>query len=289
MKRSMKLCNTFPKISIVTPSYNQGQYLEETILSILDQKYPNLEYIVIDGGSTDNSVDIIKKYEKYFYFWITEKDKGQTEAINKGFKKSTGEILAYLNSDDLYLPGTLNFVAKYFTENPNAKFIYGDDQIINEKGRVIKEKKQPSFDYVMGCMIGFGLLIDQPAAFWRREVYESIGPLNEEYHYNMDGEYFYRVSKQYEMIHVAKFLARLRWQPLSKTMGNRKKPSLLYLKELDAVRRDAYSSLKISKVISFERAAAIRNTYRIKRIIIRMFKGHYFLNLKRLLYQISKL
>lgn len=284
----MKLCNALPKISIVTPSYNQGQYIENTILSILDQKYPKIEYIIIDGGSTDNSVQIIKKYERHLAYWISEKDRGQTYAINKGFERSTGDVLAYLNSDDLYLADTLHFVANYFIENPNAKFIYGDVQIIDEKGSVIKEKKQPNFDYVMGCMIGFGLLIDQPAAFWRREVYENIGPLNEDYTYNMDGEYFYRVSKQYEMIHVEKFLARFRWQPLSKTMGNRKKPSQLYLKELDAVRRDAYSSLRISKIIPFERDAAIRNTYRIKRILIRMFKGHYLLNLKRLLYELSK-
>ena len=116
----------FPKISIVTPSYNQAEFLERTILSVLNQDYPNLEYIIIDGGSTDGSVEIIKKYEKYLAYWVSEKDKGQSDAINKGFQKSTGDILAWLNSDDTYLSGTLFKVVKAFQENPNADLIFGN-------------------------------------------------------------------------------------------------------------------------------------------------------------------
>ena len=105
---------SYPKISIVTPSYNQTQFLERTILSVLNQNYPNLEYIIIDGGSTDESVEIIKKYEKYLYYWVSEKDKGQSAAINKGFRKSKGEILAWQNSDDIYFPGVFKYIAKLF-------------------------------------------------------------------------------------------------------------------------------------------------------------------------------
>jgi len=113
----------YPKISIITPSFNQGKYLEETIFSVLGQNYPNLEYIIIDGGSTDNSVDIIKKYENQLTYWISEPDNGQSHAINKGFMKATGGILAWLNSDDMYLPGVLDYVAKTINiEEPGIYF-----------------------------------------------------------------------------------------------------------------------------------------------------------------------
>lgn len=116
----------YPKISIVTPSYNQGSYLEETILSVLNQKYPNLEYIIIDGGSTDSSVEIIKKYASYLSYWVSEKDSGQSEALNKGFNRASGEIIAWLNSDDLYCENTLHIIAEKFMEHPEVGIVYGD-------------------------------------------------------------------------------------------------------------------------------------------------------------------
>src|SRR6266700_4138610 len=108
----------FPKISIVTPSFNQAQYLEQTICSVLDQRYPNLEYIIVDGGSSDGSVDVIRKYEKSLTYWVSEKDRGQTHAINKGLERASGSILGYLNSDDYYLDGALHRVAEQFTKHP---------------------------------------------------------------------------------------------------------------------------------------------------------------------------
>ena len=122
----------WPRISIVTPSFNQGRFLERTILSVLNQNYPNLEYIVMDGGSTDESVEIIKKYENYLAYWISEKDNGQSDAIKKGFQKSTGEILAWLNSDDIYLSGALRGVAGFFRDGKGTEVVYGNRYIIDE-------------------------------------------------------------------------------------------------------------------------------------------------------------
>src|SRR5438132_9480052 len=124
-----------PKISIVTPSFDQGRFIEETIRSVLDQNYPNLEYLIIDGGSTDQTIDIIRKYEKQLSYWESEKDRGQVHAINKGLARATGGICAFLNSHDVYLPGTLATVAKYFDEHPKAEWICGDTQMFGEGRR----------------------------------------------------------------------------------------------------------------------------------------------------------
>lgn len=126
------MSNELPKISIVTPSFNQGKYLEKTILSVLEQDYPNLEYIIIDGGSTDNSVEIIKKYEKHLAYWVSEPDRGQSHAINKGFGHATGEILGWLNSDDYYAPGAPQAIAEAFLANPDVGAIVGAGEFLFE-------------------------------------------------------------------------------------------------------------------------------------------------------------
>ena len=124
----------YPKISIVTPNYNCDKFLEETIKSIINQNYPNLEYIIIDGGSTDNSIEIIKKYDKYISYWISEEDSGMYEAIQKGFDKSTGDIMAWLNADDKYHPNALFTIAKIFTQNQKINWLTGINSFYNEQG-----------------------------------------------------------------------------------------------------------------------------------------------------------
>ncbi len=127
----------WPKISIVTPSFNQGQFIEETIRSVLLQGYPNLEYIIIDGGSTDEAVDIIKKYERWLTYWVSETDRGQSHAINKGFNISKGEITAWINSDDFYLHGAFGKISRFFSENTDVDMVFGDCHIVNEKVEVV--------------------------------------------------------------------------------------------------------------------------------------------------------
>jgi glycosyltransferase involved in cell wall biosynthesis len=195
-KRILGKDPSWPKISIVTPSYNQGQFLERTILSVLNQNHPNLEYIIIDGGSTDGSVEIIEKYEKYLACWVSEEDDGQAEAIKKGFRRSTGQVLAWLNSDDIYLPGTLLRVGSVFRENPHADVVYGNKYLVDEKGRIIGERRlTPYIPYIskLGFLYG-GFGIYQPAAFWTKELYYKVGGIDTGFVHCMDNDLFARFA-----------------------------------------------------------------------------------------------
>ena len=145
-KDTLKKDPHWPRISIVTPSYNQAEFLEKTILSILNQNYPNLEYIIIDGVSTDGSVEIIKKYERYLAYWISERDNGQADAINKGFKIATGDFIAWQNSDDVYLPGSFFKVIEKFEKYPNPDIVFGNVYLINESDEILKDMRFVRFN-----------------------------------------------------------------------------------------------------------------------------------------------
>lgn len=268
--------NEYPKISIVTPSYNQGRFLEETIQSVLNQNYPNLEYIIIDGGSSDNSVEIIKKYENNLAYWVSEKDRGQTHAINKGLKRATGHIIAYLNSDDVYLPRCLEKVANFFNNNSEIDIVYGDCHIINEVGESVKKKKEIHFDYLMGCFIGFGLIIIQPSTFMRRGVVEKVGYFTEDFHFAMDSDYWFRCAqKGIRFRHMPHFLSGFRWHDDSKTKSSSNDISPKKEQEKQALINKAYNTLMISRIIPFEYSKIIRTSYRVKRVMIKLFKGCY--------------
>ncbi len=179
------------KFSIITPSYNQGEFLEETILSIIDQNYSNLEIIVIDGGSTDNSVEIIKKYEKYLTYWVSEKDKGQTHAINKGFKIATGDFVNWINSDDLVEKGALEKLNKAINKNPKIDVIYGDYSAIDKYSNLIYKRKSAPF--LPFNLIWGRQLSSQPAVFFKRELLDKFGYLDEKKHFCMDTEFWIRM------------------------------------------------------------------------------------------------
>lgn len=174
-----------PKISIIIPTLNQGQFIEETILSILDQTYKNFEIIVIDGGSTDNTVAKIKKYEKQIHFWISEKDKGQSTAINKGLKIATGEIVTWLNSDDHYELTTLQHVKDEFTQNPEVTILHGKTCLFGEqiKSKIIGLEKDIAVHEYLSYM-----RFPQPSSFLKKEILNSNFPVNENLHYAMDFE-----------------------------------------------------------------------------------------------------
>jgi glycosyltransferase involved in cell wall biosynthesis len=233
--------NKHLKISIITPSYNQGEYIEKTILSILDQNYPNLEYIIMDGGSTDNTVDIIKKYEDRITFWQSEKDKGQTGAINKGFEKCTGDIVTWLCSDDYYEPNILFEVEKAFKENTDINLVCGNRRTF---GDGINDTLYPgwsAYEDIEETMI-YGDY-DQPPSFFRKEVWDEIFPLSENLRVYMDCEMWLRYLLffgQDKALHIPKLFANGLFHATSKSVNEavpcRKTLNTLYFSIAETLR-----------------------------------------------------
>lgn len=260
---------SYPKVSIVTPSYNQAKFFERTILSVLNQNYPNLEYIIIDGGSTDGSVEIIKKYENYFAYWISEPDKGQADAINKGFKISKGKILAYLNSDDTYCGGTIRKVVDYFNNHPDVYLIYGDYALVDAQDNIIKHKKEIEFDYNV-LLYGFSY-IPQPTVFFKRDILTNIGLFDVKLSCVMDYDYWIRVAREYRIQHIPFYLANFRLHRFGKTWNKASvfKKEALFLKKKYTKR---YPNSKRITVLYFKFLYMI---YRIKRIYLKLTQGCY--------------
>ena len=181
-----------PLVSIITPSFNQARYIEATIQSVLGQDYPRIEYIVIDGGSSDGTVDLLKKYEHKLAYWVSEKDKGQTDAINKGFARATGDILAWINSDDTYEPGAIAAAVKYLQEHPEAGMVYADCNFINEDGRVIGRFGSAQTDYRL-LRQGY-VHIPQQTMFFRADLWKQVGPLDPSFYFAMDYDLWTRIA-----------------------------------------------------------------------------------------------
>lgn len=198
-----------PLISIVTPSYNQGEFIEKTILSVINQKYKNKEYIIIDGASNDNSVEIIKKYKEQLTYWISEKDKGQSDAINKGWKIAKGDILAYLNSDDILEDGALEKVSNYFRKHPDIGIIYGDCNSIEASGKSLGLFKAYPVNFKKLLKHGQRGIF-QPSAFFNADVLRRVGYLNKKWHLSMDYDLILKVAKISKLVFIPETLASYR-------------------------------------------------------------------------------
>jgi glycosyltransferase involved in cell wall biosynthesis len=197
-----------PRISVVTPSYNQGEYLSDTLGSIHDQGYPNLEHIVMDGGSTDNSVEIIRGYSSRLAFWTSERDGGPNSALVDGFGRASGDILCWLNSDDLFEPGCLFEVARFFAEHPEAEVVYGDAVLVDRSGQPIRPKKEHPFNrFIWLHDYNF---IPQPSTFWRRQLYDRVGGLDKSFHLAYDGDLWVRFAEVARIHHVRRKWSRMR-------------------------------------------------------------------------------
>jgi GT2 family glycosyltransferase len=197
-----------PLVSIVTPSYNQAPYLEQTIQSVLGQDYPHIEYMVIDGGSTDNSVEIIQKHADRLAYWVSEKDSGQAEAINKGFARANGEILAWLNSDDYYMLNTVSVAVRCFEQNPDVAMVYGDMLAVDGNGQtinVLRYKQLTLQDFLCFQIVG------QPSVFFRRAAFEKAGPLETSFHFMLDHQLWIRLAQQGRLLHVPQVWSAARY------------------------------------------------------------------------------
>jgi glycosyltransferase involved in cell wall biosynthesis len=204
-----------PLVSIITPSYDQAQYLEATMQSVLSQDYPHLEYIVIDGGSTDGSLEIIERYSDQLADWLSEPDAGQTEAINKGFNRANGDIFAWLNSDDVYQPGAIAEVVKYFESNPEVGMVYGQANYIDSTGEIIGRFPAAATDYKR-LLRGY-VHIPQQSAFFRGNLWRMVGPLDPSFYFAMDYDLWVRLAAVTAIGHVDRTWANFRIHTDAKT------------------------------------------------------------------------
>jgi glycosyltransferase involved in cell wall biosynthesis len=205
-----------PLVSIVTPSYNQGRFIRATIESVLTQGYPNIEYFVVDGGSTDETLSILQEYGDRLR-WFSEPDKGQTDAINRGIRMASGEIIAYVNSDDVYLPGAIATVVEEFGRHPGVDFIYGDFHAIDEDGAILSRVKTIPFD--PNILLYDANFISQPASFYRRRLFDLIGLFDDSLQYLMDYEFFLRAARRKVGFRlVRQYLSAIRYHGECKTL-----------------------------------------------------------------------
>ncbi|GAB4417453.1 MAG: glycosyltransferase family 2 protein [Anaerolineales bacterium] len=243
------------RVSVVTPSYNQAAYLEQTIKSVLEQDYARIEYLLIDGGSTDGSLEIIKQYADKLAYWVSEKDSGQAEAINKGFARASGEIVAWLNSDDTYLPGAISAAVKAFAANPEAVLIYGNMLAVDEHGQTINllKYRQLSLEDLLCFEI-----IGQPAVFMRRDALEKAGLLSPAFHFLLDHHLWLRIALQGQIVHVDETWAAARYHPEAKNRAKAAEFGREAFRILDWARNQPEFTEAVSSVERRARASAFR-------------------------------
>lgn len=234
-----------PKISLVTPSFNQGHYIEKTIQSVLNQNYPNLEYFIQDGNSSDNTVDVIKNYEAKLTGWKSEKDNGQSQAINLGFAQTSGEIMGWLNSDDLLLPGALAAVANYFNQHPDVDVVYGNRLLIDKNDMEIGRWILPGHNNKALSWVDY---IPQETLFWRRSIWEKAGGyIDDSYRFAMDWDLLIRLRDAgANFAHIPRFLGAFRVHEEQKTSSEINE---IGFEEMDRIRQRTLGQIPTNRAI----------------------------------------
>lgn len=246
----------FPRISIITPSFNQAAYLERTIVSVLEQGYPNLEYIIIDGGSSDGSVEIIRKYENRLFYWVSEPDLGQSHAINKGLKRATGDWVGWQNSDDIFYPGAFDSLARQAARAPHADLIIGNMFLIDKVDKALRDINYVRPTY--GAMLAEGMVLANQATFWRRRVHEEIGYLDETLDCAFDYEWFLRLLHGRRASHVNEAWGALRIHEDTKTSN-----------------RQAVFAAEFQRVLQGRQVSPLtRRFFQLRRLVLTLVQGH---------------
>lgn len=272
-----------PLVSVITPSYQSARFVAETIESVQRQDYPHIEHIVLDGGSQDGTVDILRRYSHLT--WVSEPDHGQSHALNKGFKMAKGEIIGWLNADDVYTPTAISTAVRFLTENPEADAVYSDQQIVDENGAFLRSGKSRPFDLSALFLENF---IRQPTVFLRRHVLEDLGGVDESLHYSMDRELWLRMGSRYRMCYIPNFIgAGFRFHPDTKTSRDRSRFHAEWMQVMEqALNDDRYRAVPMSvKRMALQQARVRFHVANMQKGLtsgdLRLFLGQFLLLVTR--------
>ena len=270
------------QISVITPNFNYGKYLQRCLESVAQQNYENWEHLIIDGGSTDNSLKIVESFTTHYsgktkLIKQTQR-KGQTNAINLGLQNAKGDIYGWLNSDDYYCDDIFTTVANIFEKNDNLEAIYGEIFLVNSQENVIRKNRYLKFDYNSGIFNGFGRMIPCGGIFWRSKLTKEVGLLDEQFDYAMDGEYWSRLFYKRKLKYISTPLACWRLHEEAKTFDRQQKENKAYRlaeNENQIIAERAYQNLALAKILPYKKSGLVFAWYYFKRRFLRLMKGHY--------------
>lgn len=271
-----------PKISIITPNFNYGMFLPKLIESVQSQNYTNFEHIIVDDGSTDNSVEVLEHYQKIYANTLTVKcqsNKGQTVALNEALRLANGDIIAWINSDDFYYPNSFSIIASEFCKDYSVDAVFGDIMVVDQSGNPIRMIRYLDFDYNSGIFNSFGNLLSSNSIFWKRELSLKIGLFDEEFIFAMDAEYWSRLLYKAKIRHIDIIIAAFRHHLGAKTTKRKtiiSEAGKRALFESSLIRKQAYNQTNFPKYLDIKQSFLIGIYYKIKRFVLRFLKGHYF-------------
>ncbi len=272
-----------PLISIITPNYNYASYIGETVESVAGQDYEHIEHIIVDDGSTDNSVEVIRTLASKYpgkVRLIRQENKGQTAALNNALKNTTGDIIGWINSDDTFCPGVFKQIAALFREDDELEIVYGDYNVIDPSGRFKYRFKELKFNHFMASIIGYGVVLASNSIFWRRQLTEKVGYFDEYFQYCMDDEYFSRLTKGAKIKKIDTPLANWRHHPQAKTVIFHTENTQKCEDERQHLFKRYYAALPISQYIPYKYIWLPRIWVRFKMIILKIITGNYLTRLK---------